>query len=99
MPVLKFLCPTTRAYFDSGIRLDETSAAASRLKIVSVRCRQCRREHRFLLADGVLDSSDGFRKRRISKAGGAKDTLPHTRVSAGQRDFGMCTTVENYLSP
>lgn len=72
MPVLKFLCPTTRSYFDSGVRLDERSAAASRLEIVRVRCRQCHREHRFLLADGVLDSSDDLTKK--SKAKRAKNT-------------------------
>ncbi len=56
MPILKFLCPTTREYFDSGVRLDEKSAAASRLNIVRVGCPHCHREHRFLLADGILDS-------------------------------------------
>ncbi len=56
MPILNFLCPTTREYFDSGVRLDERSAAASRLNIVRVGCPHCRREHRFLLADGILDS-------------------------------------------
>lgn len=58
MPILKFLCPTTCVYFDSGIRVDETSASAARLNIVPVRCPQCGREHRFLLADGLLDESD-----------------------------------------
>lgn len=57
MPVLKFLCPTTRRLFDSGVRLDEKSAAVSRLSIVRVNCSQCQREHRFLLADGVFDSA------------------------------------------
>ena len=80
MPVLKFLCPTTRAYFDSGIRLDENSAAASRLKIVRVRCRQCRREHRFLLADGVLDPSESFTLRRKPKKGRAKNTAVQAPV-------------------
>jgi hypothetical protein len=58
MPVLEFLCPTTGAYFDSGVRLDTRSAAETRLNIVRVRCPQCHREHRFLLADGILDSFD-----------------------------------------
>ena len=98
MPVLKFLCPTTRAYFDSGIRLDETSAAASRLKIVHVRCRECRREHRFLVADGVLDSSGGFTKSRLSKGKHAKNTATRNISNIGQSDFGASATVENYLS-
>jgi hypothetical protein len=69
MPVLSFLCPTARTYFDSGVRLDEQSAANSRLNIVRVRCPECQREHRFLLADGVFDTAqtlnsalDGRRK-------------------------------------
>ena len=58
MPVLKFLCPTTRTYFDSGVRVDETSASAARLNIIEVQCPNCFRQHRFLLADGVLDGHD-----------------------------------------
>jgi hypothetical protein len=65
MPALKFLCPTTHSYADSGVRIDEKSANASRLMIVRVCCSQCYREHRFLLgyrehrfllADGVLSA-------------------------------------------
>jgi hypothetical protein len=56
MPTLKFLCPTTHSYADSGVRIDEKSANASRLMIVRVCCSQCYREHRFLLADGVLSA-------------------------------------------
>jgi hypothetical protein len=58
MPVLTFRCPTTRRHFDSGVRLDERSATISRLNRVRVVCPQCRREHRFLLADGLLELSD-----------------------------------------
>ena len=64
MPVLTFLCPTTRAYFDSGLRLDERSAAECRLKILRVCCPQCDREHRFLLADGALAPSSTARLQR-----------------------------------
>jgi hypothetical protein len=60
MPVLSFLCPTSRKYFDSGVRLDEKSAASSRLTIVTVRCSECSREHRFLLADGVFDAAQNL---------------------------------------
>jgi hypothetical protein len=72
MPVLSFLCPTTRDYFDSGIRIDESSAAASRLKIVKVSCPHCRREHRFLLADGVFDGAGQADSARVDSAWTAK---------------------------
>jgi hypothetical protein len=76
MPILKFLCPTTQTYFDSGIRVDERSAAASRLNIVRVRCAECRREHRFLLADGVLDGPDALSKKSARKGSSPKIPLP-----------------------
>lgn len=60
MPVLSFQCPTARKYFDSGVRLDEKSAANSRLNIIRVRCPECQREHRFLLADGVFDAAQAL---------------------------------------
>jgi len=63
MPVLAFLCPATRTYFDTGVRLDNGTAAGSRLNIVLVLCPECSREHRFLLADGRLDSSDSLASR------------------------------------
>src|SRR5690348_15015868 len=69
MPVLTFLCPTTRAYFDSGVRLDERSAVATGLKIVRVRCPECHREHRFLLADGILDPFDSVTDGHVVAAG------------------------------
>jgi hypothetical protein len=62
MPTLSFLCPTTHSYVDSGVRIDEKSADASRLTIVRVCCPQCHREHRFLLADGVLSASNALAK-------------------------------------
>jgi hypothetical protein len=98
MPVLKFLCPTTRAYFDSGIRLDETSAAASRLTIVRVRCAECRREHRFLLADGALDASETLTKKR-PKPPTAKKAA---RLRSGAhmcRGLGAPPLPEKHLSP
>jgi len=98
MPVLTFLCPTTRAYFDSGIRLDETSAAASRLTIVRVRCAECRREHRFLLADGVLDAPETLTKKRpkrvAAKKGDGFRSEAHMR-----RGPGAPPLPEKHLSP
>lgn len=100
MPVLKFLCPTTRAYFDSGVRLDERSAASSRLNIVRVRCLECRREHRFLLADGVLDSpgalvrSAATKKPRAKKSNGVRKS-PRRR----QGRFGAPAAAEKCASP
>jgi hypothetical protein len=100
MPVLKFLCPTTRAYFDSGIRLDETSAAASRLTIVRVRCVECRREHRFLLADGVLDASETLTKRRAGKRPYAKKRAGvRSKSRIGSRGLGAPPLREKHLSP
>jgi hypothetical protein len=98
MPVLKFLCPTSRVYFDSGIRLDESSAAASRLKIVRVRCQLCRREHRFLLADGVLDPSDGFSKRRKPESVRARSTAGRASAGVRERDHDASRTTEFYFS-
>jgi hypothetical protein len=96
MPVLKFLCPTTRAYFDSGVRLDEASAAASRLKIVRVRCGECHREHRFLLADGILDPADSLARtsppKRRGAAGHSGPRVSHWRPSAS-------ITSEKHLAP
>jgi hypothetical protein len=100
MPVLKFLCPTTRAYADSGIRLDERSAAASRLTIVRVRCAQCRRQHRFLLADGVLDSSDTLLKKPAAKGRYANSTIAvHDMPGLQRRDFGAAMWCEKHMSP
>jgi hypothetical protein len=99
MPVLKFLCPTTRSYFDSGIRLDETSAAVSRLKIVRVRCVECRREHRFLLADGVLDPPDALIKRRVPKGSAAKKAAPlRDKPRIRRRGLGAPPAPEKHLS-
>lgn len=98
MPVLKFLCPTTRAYFDSGIRLDETSAASSRLTIVRVRCLECRREHRFLLADGILDPADNLTKRRAPKRR-KKAAAVRTKPRMRGRGLGAPHAPEKHLSP
>jgi hypothetical protein len=80
MPVLSFLCPTARQYFDSGVRLDEKSAANSRLSIVRVRCPECEREHRFLLADGVFDAAQNLNSTVALAA--RRRTLGRIRLSA-----------------
>ncbi len=49
--MLRFLCPTVRKEFDSGIILDEQTYRWNRLSIVSVICVHCQRKHRFLIAD------------------------------------------------
>ncbi len=100
MPVLKFLCPTTRAYFDSGIRTDEPSAAASRLTIVRVRCLECRREHRFLLADGILEPHHTLAqgrppKRTVAKQAAAVRNKPRMRRGG----LGAPPAPEKHLSP
>jgi hypothetical protein len=79
MPVLSFLCPTARTYFDSGVRLDEKSAAASRLTIVTVGCPECSREHRFLLADGVFDAAQNLNR---ASAAARRRQLSTSRFSA-----------------
>jgi len=100
MPVLKFLCPTTRAYFDSGIRVDETSAAGARLTIVRVRCQECRREHRFLLADGILDPADNLAKRCPPKRPAAKKAAAlRSKPRLRRRGFGASHAPEKRLSP
>lgn len=58
VPELRFFCPTTQTFFDSGMRLDEKTAKAARLKIARVVCPECHREHRVLVADGLLGSDD-----------------------------------------
>ena len=98
MPVLTFLCPTTRAYFDSGIRLDETSAAASRLTIVRVRCAECHREHRFLLADGVLDAPETLTKKRPKRAAAKKGAGVRSEAHM-HRGPGAPPLPEKHLSP
>ncbi len=98
MPVLKFLCPTTRRLFDSGVRLDEKSAAVSRLSIVRVHCAQCDREHRFLLADGVFDSAKAL------AAGGTHSVRAKTKRARrsigkiGYAHFGGTFTAEPVFS-
>jgi hypothetical protein len=41
-----------------SVRLDESPAVVTGVKIVRVRCPECHREHRFQLADSILDPFD-----------------------------------------
>ncbi len=85
MPVLEFLCPTTYKYFDSGVRLDERSASASRLQIVRTVCPKCGREHRFLVADGLLESTNSF---GTSTTQSDQMTLPDKRAATIRSRYG-----------
>ncbi len=85
MPALEFLCPTTYKYFDSGVRLDERSASVSRLHIVRTVCPKCDREHRFLVADGLLEPTDSFGTRTTQSD---QMTLPDTRAAAIRSRYG-----------
>ena len=55
MPSVRFTCPTHLEEVDSGIDLDEYTLARNRLTIVKASCPLCERQHRFLLADALLD--------------------------------------------
>jgi len=50
--VLHFFCPTSLASFETGIILDRQTYDRQRLTIVSVDCKYCEKQHRFLIADG-----------------------------------------------
>jgi len=54
--MLHYLCPTVRREVASGIGLDERTFQKTRLHIARVECPACSRPHRFLVADGWLET-------------------------------------------
>jgi len=58
--MLHYVCPTVRREIASGIGLDERTFQKTRLYIARVECAACGRQHRFLVADGWLESQQVF---------------------------------------